>query len=223
MATKTKAKKKTAVAKITWSPKLVPVADVNPTPNNYKIRTKLGLERLQKSLALFGLAGTTVVNIGAKPGKYDLIDGNSRREEAIRNKDTKMWVSVPSRRLTQKEYEEMAAMYDYARAGEVDIDRIKGDLGKTKDFFEKWGMTTPMSLLENLGDKADVRDIQFPNKKKGKQAKEKESSVSNIVMVQLFLSAEQEAKFRKQEEKLGKRYGTKSTTDTVYKAFMSIK
>jgi shikimate kinase len=42
-------------------------------------------------------------------------------------------------------------------------------------------------------------------------------------MVQLFFSEKQEAEFRKIEEKLMKKYKLDNTTDTVLKAFKSIK
>jgi len=51
-----------AKQQISWTPKLVNVADVKPTEKNYKIKTDIGKERLQLSLKMFGLAGTVVVN-----------------------------------------------------------------------------------------------------------------------------------------------------------------
>lgn len=209
-------------AQITWTPKKVLVSKVVPTPNNFKIKTELGQERLQKSLELFGLAGTTVVNIG-KGGSYPLIDGNSRREEAIEKKKTHMWVSIPSRPLSPKEFKEMAAMYDYAKAGEVDMDRIKGELGKTQDFFHKWGLQVPMALLEKLGNNASIDELEYPDKKgKGKKGKDV-AAVGDIKMVNLFFTEKQEEEFRKMEEKLKKKFKTSTTTDTVYKALKSIK
>jgi len=136
---------------ITWSPKLVDIKLIKPTPNNYKIKTDLGKERLQNSLKLFGLAGTVVCNTD-----YSLIDGNSRLEEEQAKGAKKIWVSLPNRKLTPKEYQEMAAMYDFAKAGEVDMERIEKELGTKEDFFKKWGLEVPMHLLENMGKGAAV-------------------------------------------------------------------
>jgi hypothetical protein len=212
--------------KITWSSKEVNVSDVLPTPNNYKIKTELGKQLLQTSLNRFGLAGTAVVNpqlVKGKPtGKYILIDGNSRREEAIENQKKKMWVSVPDKPLGKDDFEEMAAMFDYAVAGNVDLDRIKKDKGNTSDFYNRWGMEVPMALLEKMGNNTDVSKLQYPGSK-GKKAEEAAPTERDIKMVNLFFSTKEEEEFRKIEEKLAKRFKTNDTTSTVFKALKSIK
>lgn len=210
--------KKSKIKPITWAPKKVEVKAIKATPNNYKIKTDLGKERLQQSLKMFGLAGTVIVNTD-----LTLIDGNSRLIEAKEAGEKYMYVSMPSRKLTPKEFQEMSAMYDYAKAGEVDIERIEGELGTTEDFFKKWGMTVPMHLLDKLGNKSvNVEDLSLSsNVKKNKE--QIVGDVSDIRMVNLFFSAKQEAEFRKIEEKLMKKFKTSNTTDTVFKALKSIK
>ena len=47
---------------ITWAPKKILKKNILPTPNNYKIKTEVGMERFRKSKELFGLAGTVIVN-----------------------------------------------------------------------------------------------------------------------------------------------------------------
>lgn len=206
---------KKAVA-IQWSPKQVNVADIKPTEKNYKIKTDLGRERLQNSLKLFGLAGTVIVNTD-----LHLIDGNSRLVEAKEKGEKKIWVSMPNRKLTPKEFQEMSAMYDYAKAGEVDVESIEKDLGTSADFFEKWKMSVPMHLLDKMGAKAPVKALEYPEE--GKQPENGEAPVSDIKMVQLFFNAKQEQEFRKMEEVLKKKFKTNNTTDTVFKALKSIK
>ena len=76
---------------ITWSSKLVQVSKIKPTPTNYKIKTDLGKERLALSLKKFGLAGTVVLNTD-----FTLIDGNSRLEEAKKEKQKTIWASFPN-------------------------------------------------------------------------------------------------------------------------------
>ena len=136
---------------ITWTPRLVNVSEIKPTEKNYKIKTKLGVERLRESLKSFGMAGTTVVNTDMM-----LIDGNSRLEEAIERGEKKMWVSMPDRKLSASEFSEMSAMFDFAKAGEVDMERIEGDLGTTKDFFDKYRLSVPAHILDNLGNNAPI-------------------------------------------------------------------
>jgi hypothetical protein len=209
-----KVKAGSKIKKITWSPKQVLVKDVKPTPNNYKIKTDLGKERLNHSLSLFGIAGTVVVNTD-----LCLIDGNSRLEEARERGEKKIWVSVPDRKLSPKEFTEMSAMYDFAKAGEVDMDRIKGDLGSAKKFYEDWGMEVPLSLLDNLGanapvDRQQAKELEYPE-----NVVDPEKA---IVTVQLFFTAKEEREFRKIEEVLKKRFKVDSVTDCVLKAFKSL-
>lgn len=203
---------------IKWIPKQVNVKDVKPTPNNFKIKSDLGKERLGKSLELFGLAGTVVCNTD-----LTLIDGNSRLTDAKEKGEKKIWVSLPSRKLTPKEFQEMSAMYDYAQAGEVDIERIKGELGKTADFFNKWGMAVPKTVLDKLGSKKGAESSYVEsNSKKGKE--EKTVKVKEPEMqVTLFFSPKEEAEFRKMEERLSKKFKSIGTTQTVLKVFRAAK
>ena len=123
---------------ITWSPKLVDINKIKPTPVNYKIKNALGAERFKESLKNFGLAGTIVCNTD-----LTLIDGNSRLEEMKARKEKKIWVSVPDRKLSQKQFTEMSAIFDYSTAGDVDIKKIERDLGTSKDFLERYSMVVP--------------------------------------------------------------------------------
>lgn len=196
---------------ITWKPMEVDVRKIKSTPNNYKIKTDLGKERLQHSLKLFGLAGTVVCNTD-----LTLIDGNSRLEQAKERGERKIWVSVPNRKLTPKEFHEMSAMYDFAKAGEVDMERIEQDLGKTEEFFHKWNLEVPIHLLESMG-KAAERNGKLPAlKKKGKE--DKVAVDTGIRQIQIFLTEKQEKQFRVWEEKLAKKWKTDNTSDTVFQA-----
>lgn len=200
---------------ITWKSIVVDVQKIKKTPVNYKIKTALGHERLKTSLAKFGLAGTVVCNTD-----FTLIDGNSRLEQEIKKGTKRIAVSVPNRKLTPNEFKEMSAMFDFAKAGEVDSERIEGDLGKTKDFYEKWNLTIPKKLLDKVG-KAQVQEYQ-DNKQSKKKLKEEEKvsgeqNLNDIVVVQLFFSNKQSDEFRKHEERLLKKFKLRSTTELVLK------
>lgn len=197
---------------IKWIPKEVQLTKIKPTPKNYKIKTDLGKERLQQSLKLFGLAGTVIVNTD-----FTLIDGNSRVEEAKERGEKKIWVSMPNRKLTPAEFEEMSAMYDFAKAGEVDTEGIVKRYGSKEDFFKRWGMTKEMAAVVGKMGKLAEQDLEYPEEGEGKGKKMPE--VSDIKMVQLFFSDKQEKEFRAIEEKLKKRFKVDSTTDVVFKAF----
>ena len=201
--------------KIKWSTKQVSVDNIKPTPNNYKIKTDLGLQRLQHSLNSYGLAGTVICNTD-----LTLIDGNSRLEQAKLAGEKKIWVSLPDRKLSPKEFQEMSAMYDVAKAGEVDMERIEKELGTTKQFYDNWmGGNVPMHLLDKMGGKASKAvELLYPE-----EGDKTSLPVSDIKMVQLFFSDKQEKEFRILEAKLAKKFKTENTTDTVLKAFKSIK
>ena len=203
---------------IKWNSKRVEVSKIKHTPRNYKIKTDLGKARLHQSLKLFGLAGTVIVNTD-----FTLIDGNSRLEEAKENKEKMIWVSIPNRKLTPKEFNEFAAMYDYAKAGEVDIEAIENDLGTREEFFKKWNMQIPMRLLDKMGKGATVKgeELEYPEEGKGGK-KGAEGKISDIKMLQLFFTEKQEIEFRKMEDKLATKFQTINLTDTVFKAFKQL-
>jgi len=71
----------------------------------------------------------------------------------------------------------MCAMFDFAVAGEVDVELIEQDLGTTKSFYEKWGMLMPIALLDRIGKSAQVNGDDFKDqaKEKGKDEKAKKS------------------------------------------------
>jgi hypothetical protein len=215
-----KAPVKSKASKIIWKSIKVKAKQLIPTPGNYKIKSDLGRERLQTSLDKYGRAGTVVVNYSKKKGFFDIVDGNSRHEEVMtRNPNEIMEVSIPSRVLTPAEYKEMAAMFDFAKAGEVDMDRILQDLGSTEDFYSKWGLEVPMEMLNKMGAKANIKELEYPEEGEGvksKGGKQKEVAVSDMRMVQLFFSEKQEAEFRKMEEKGKKKFKVDNTTDFVW-------
>jgi hypothetical protein len=205
------------------------VSKIKPTPKNYKIKTELGQERLQMSLKLFGLAGNVIINTDGT-----LIDGNSRLEEAKTNGEKKIWVSLPNRKLTSKEFQEMSAMYDFAKAGEVDINRIEGDLGKTEDFFKKWNLEPSMvELVKKMGkDGGKVKDLEYPEEGDGKASKGKgkkagkasgDAEFQDMRMVQLYFTEKQEKLFRDVEELVQKKFNTGNTTVTAFKIYSWVK
>lgn len=231
-ATKTATKK---IAPIKWLTREVQVSEIAFTPNNYKIKTDLGKERLQTSLNKFGLAGTAVLNpfssgdmkkLGVpdvKGKKYVLIDGNSRVTEALENGWKKISISYPAKALSIKDFKEMSKMFDFAVAGDVDTDRILGDKGNTADFYAAWGLEPDMiQAVEKMGSKAKIsNELEYPEegsvKFKGKNGT-KAPEVSDVRMVQAFFNVEQEEKFRKMEILLLKKFNTDNTTDVIYKS-----
>lgn len=205
-------------AEIKWKPKWVEISKIKKTPNNYKIKSDLGKERLSISMKLFGNASTVIVNTD-----FHLIDGNSRLEEE-RTKGTKfMWVMWPSRKLTPKEYKEFSVMFDYAKAGEVDIDRADMELGTSKEYYEKFKREMPVHLLDKMGKNSkgisvDLAKVKYPDAKG-----DAVSSGESLLMIQLFYNVKDANVFRKLEEKFAKKFKTRSTPETVLQVFKKFK
>lgn len=168
----------------------------------------MGTERFKTSLKNFGLAGNVVCNTDMV-----LIDGNSRLVEAKEKGLKKIWVSLPSRKLGPQEFLEMSSLFDFAKSGDVDIERVEKEIFKTKDIYAKWGMPVPMELLNGMGANAKIKPKDFPG---GADVVVEEV---DLKMVQLFFSTKEEIEFRRIEEVLKKRLRTDNTTELVLKVF----
>lgn len=195
---------------IHWKSVEVELSKIKPTPSNYKIKTDEGLARFQHSATTYGIAGTVILNLD-----YTLIDGNTRFEDAKSKGYKKINASIPSRLLTPKEFKEFAAMYDYARAGEVDLMRIKKEIGTTKSFFKEWGLGDIPGVMENLAalDKADGKIVAA---KAGVQKPDNQVVTRPVTL--LFTSNENET-FIAKAEALYSKYKVDNVTDLVYKIF----
>jgi hypothetical protein len=145
-----------------------------------------------------------------------LIDGNSRVEDAREAGIKTIEASLPDRILTPAEYKEMSAMFDFAKAGEVDMDRIEEELGTTSDFFEKYKLEVPVNKLSQLGVKAGTGPA------KGSVAAEGPVIEPDEFPVTLFFNKKHEALFRKCEDVLKKKFKSISTSDTVLKALQQL-
>ncbi len=120
--------KKSPPPPITWSLKQVNASEVKPNPNNPKKQNAKGLSRLKKSLKKFGTVFDGICN-----ADLTLIDGHSRLQESG---SQILKVFVPSRQLTEKEYLEMNAIFDAAKAGDLDNAILEETF--EDDFFQEW-------------------------------------------------------------------------------------
>lgn len=162
---------------ILWRTISVDVSKIKPTPNNFKLKTEEGTARFNTSVEKYGLAGTVILN-----KDFTLIDGNTRWEKAKDKKLKKIDASMPDRQLTKKEFTEFAAMYDFARAGEVDIDRIKNELGTSEEFFQLWNVTLPKESIVKLEEMEANEGKINPTQAKTKNDY-KETELSRITLL----------------------------------------
>lgn len=207
-----KAKIKKKKRPITWSNAVVRTDRILKTPNNFKLVTEDGSARFNTSLNDYGKAGTVILNYHpTKKGYYFIVDGNSRHEDAVEQGEETMNASIPSRALTPKEYEEFSAMYDMARKGEVDLFRIKEELGTSKDFFKKWGFSIDDATASKL-DNMDGGKIEAKPKKGNA-----ETPAIETRPISLLFTPEESDQYIKMAEALYKRYKVDNVTDLSMK------
>lgn len=208
-------------SRIVWKPYTVNVSDVKPTPENFKIKTDLGKERFRQSLKTFGTARAISCNWNGKFGNLKdivLVDGNSLIEESKAMGDKTVTAMLPERILTSKEFVDMCKIFDLAKAGEIDMDRIEKHKGTTKDFYTKYHYEPPMELLARMGSGANAKDGP-----KLKQGKEVEPLIEiDERQVSLFYTVKQEKEFRRMEEMLKVKFKSISTSDTIFKALKKL-
>jgi hypothetical protein len=195
---------------IKWKVIEVEVSKVKPTPGNFKLKTEDGSARFKTSVDNFGLAGSIVINTD-----YVLIDGNTRLEKAKELGHKKIWASIPDRKLTPKEFKTFAAMYDFARAGEVDTKRIAEELGTTESFFKQWGMQIPMEAVKALEQLEQNENNVTPNAKKA----EVKTEANLFRPVTLAFKASEADEFLNLAEKLYAKFKVNNVTDLSLKAF----
>jgi len=200
---------------ITWKTIKKKISWLKPTPKNYKIAVEDGSARVDKSLEKYGFAGSMIANVDGT-----LINGN-RRTEKLKKKHGNNYmveVSIPSRKLTPKEVQEFAAIFDFARAGETDLAEIKKDYGTTAGFFKVWGIHMPKTAVDNLKEleKATIN----PRIDGGKPTKKEEQSVSKPLTL-MFVGKENE-QFITMAEKLYPIFKTDNVTDLSFKALQSL-
>ncbi len=197
--------------KINWKVIEVLVSKVRPTRNNYKLRTEEGFSRFLKSVDSYGLAGSVVIN-----KDFELIDGNTRLEKAKELGQPKIWASIPDRQLTPKEFTEFSAMFDFAKAGTVDIKRIMDDLGTSDKFFKDWGVDLPGTALKNLAELEKKEAVINPTASRKIADEAKEIMTRPIT---LLFTVPEAAKYLELAEQLYLPLKTNNVTDASLKVF----
>ncbi|SRR5258706_1696787 len=203
--------------KFTWKVIRIPISKIKPTPNNFKLKTDEGQSMFNTSVDKFGRAGAVIVNAKNPDGSYYLINGNTNIDKAKELKETYVDASVPNRKLTPKEFEEFAAMFDAIRAGEVDIFRIKEELGTTSDFYKRWGWTSPEKVLKNL---AELEKVEIKGRPNGKKEIKSEAITRPLT---LLFRAEENEEFIQIGESLYARFKVDNITDLALKIMRYVK
>jgi hypothetical protein len=127
---------------------------------------------------------------------------------------------LPSRKLTPKEFNEFAAMYDFARAGEVDVLRIQEELGTSKDFFKEWGMEMPEKALSKLAEMEKNDKVVNPTQARKIDEKQMEIATSRIA---LLFTPEEANEYIRLAESLYARFMVDNVTDLSLKVLRYIK
>jgi len=200
---------------IQWSVIKIDISKIKPTPNNFKLKTEDGTARFKTSVDSYGLAGAVILN-----ADYTLIDGNTRVEKAKELGIKKIDASMPNRKLTPKEFSEFSAMYDMARAGEVDVLRIKEELGDTAAFFKKWGFDMPQVALAKLAEMEKNEKVINPTAARKIADEAKEIETARITL--LFTPPEAD-EYIKLCESLYKQFKTDNVTDLSLKVMRYVR
>jgi hypothetical protein len=202
--------------KITWkSIDKYPVAKIKPTPNNYKLKTEDGTKRLHHSIDKYGRAGQVILNLDGT-----LINGNSRVEKAKADGDKYISASVPNRMLTKKEFTEFSALFDAAVAGEVDMLRIKDELGTTAGFFKEWGFELPKQALNKLAELEANEAVVNPT---ANRKLPKELQALDQRPISLLFSRDEAEQYITIAESLYKKYKVDNVTDLSMKLMLQAK
>lgn len=199
---------------IKWKNIEVLVTKIKPTPNNFKLKTEDGTSRFNTSIENYGLAGAVVLN-----ADFTLIDGNTRWEKAKELGHKKIWASMPDRKLTAREFTEFSAMYDMARAGEVDLLRIKEEVGTTKGFFKKWGLEMPQVALDKLAEMEANEKVINPTASRHIPDAAKPLETRPI---SLMFTYEESEKYIKLAEALYSRFKVDNVTDLSMKVLQFV-
>jgi hypothetical protein len=197
---------------IKWKTIEVQVSKIKPTPNNFKLKTEVGTVRFKTSVDNFGLAGAVILN-----SDFTIIDGNTRVEKAKELGYAKIWASIPDRKLTPKEFTEFAAMYDVAKAGEVDMARIKSELGTTDSFFEKWGLEIPTKAMDKLKTLETTKIVKTTPSKPKPEKKE-----SSLRPISLQFTSEEANEYLNIAESMYQKFGVDNVTDLSLKAIKQL-
>jgi hypothetical protein len=191
---------------IKWTVKEVLVSQVKPAPTNYKLKFDEGMKRFATSVESYGLAGAIILNTD-----YTLIDGHTRLEKAKEMGLKKIAASMPDRKLTPKEFTEFLAMYDMARAGEVDMLRIKEELGTTESFFKKWGLELPETALSKLAELEKNEKVINPTSLRATP------ETVETARITLLFTPEEAEEYLRLSEKLYKHFKVDNVTDLALK------
>lgn len=168
-----KSKKQVDPKDISWALIEVRAGDLKPNPENPKVNDSKGIKRLHKSLQKFG-----VVYDGIANKDLALIDGHKRLER-ITDLEERLHVFVPSRQLTQKEYEEMNAIFDVAKGGETDWQKIEEKMDD--EFFQEWDLErTKRFQAADGSDQAVQANTYFVFVPAGEDADHSKVSAENI-------------------------------------------
>lgn len=137
---------------ITWKLVQVDKSRIKINPNNPKIFDEKGFARLEKLRAKYGTIFDGILN-----SDFSMIDGHSRLKQSP---DGKGNYFIPSRKLSEKDYKELNALFDLAKAGSPDtllIEEMFGD-----EFMVEWEIDSqkkPEAEEDDFDGKPPVKPI----------------------------------------------------------------
>ena len=146
---------------INWKLKKIAVSDLKENSKNPRNLTVKGLDDLEKSISKFGVAEPLVINV-------DLVicGGHGRKKILERLNIKEVDCYFPSRKLTQKEFDELNIRLNKNIAGEFSFDILANNFelpDLLKWGFEEYelGMFEP-SLIDEQGKLDEKKKVECP-------------------------------------------------------------
>ena len=150
---------------INWKLKKIAVSDLKENSKNPRNLTVKGLDDLEKSISKFGVAEPLVINV-------DLVicGGHGRKKILERLNIKEVDCYFPSRKLTQKEFDELNIRLNKNIAGEFNFDILANNF-ELPDLLE-WGFLenelkidiyNPMNKEKEIDENGLLTEHECPN------------------------------------------------------------
>jgi hypothetical protein len=139
---------------VSWQVRELSVSDLREYDKNPRKLNKKGLSDLKESILKFGVAEPIVVN-----SDYVICGGHGRKKALESLNVAKVNCYVPSKKLTESEFEELNVRLNKNIAGSWDFDILANDFDVEK--LLEWGFSKDdlgLSVVENNNDLVDKSD-----------------------------------------------------------------
>lgn len=148
-----------------WNLKKIKVSELKENPKNPRRLTEKGLKDLEQSIKKFGVAEPLVINTD-----FSICGGHGRKKILERLGITEVDCYLPSKKLTEKEFDELNIRLNKNIAGEFDFDILANEfeLPDLLDWgFEEYELAIDKNFepvgIEEQGKLDEKKKVKCPN------------------------------------------------------------